>query len=68
MYGIVIGASVLIISLASMTDYSIPYLAPFTPFKKEFMRDSIIRFATKKLGKNIFQINKLNTSKEMDDD
>ncbi len=68
LYGIVIGASVLIISLASMTDYSIPYLAPFTPFKKEFMRDSIIRFATKKLGKNIFQINKLNTSKEMDDD
>ena len=59
LYGIVIGASALLISLASMTDYSIPFLAPFTPFKKELMRDSIVRLAIKKLGKNIFQINSL---------
>ncbi len=59
LYGIVIGATALIINLASMTDYGVPFLAPFTPFEKAFMRDALTRASTQRLGKNIFRINKL---------
>ena len=57
LYGIMIGAAVLVISLASMTDYGVPYLAPITPFEKNLMRDSLVRISMEKLGKNIFDIN-----------
>ncbi|MBQ8183594.1 MAG: spore germination protein [Clostridia bacterium] len=59
LYGIMIGAAALVISLASMTDYGIPFLAPVSPFKKEMLRDSLVRISMEKLGKNIFDINKL---------
>ncbi len=59
LYGIMIGAAVLIISLASMTDYGIPFLAPFTPFRKKLLRDSLIKAGTKTLGENIFRIKAL---------
>ncbi len=62
LYGIVIGAAALIINLASITDYGVPFLAPLTPFEKAFMRDFIFRASHKKLGKNIFSINKLSVS------
>lgn len=59
LYGIIIGAAALIISLASMTDYGVPFLSPLSPFHKVFLRDSLVRFNTEKLGKRIFDINKL---------
>lgn len=59
LYGIIIGAAALIISLASMTDYGVPFLSPLSPFHKAFLRDSLVRFNTEKLGKRIFDINKL---------
>ncbi len=56
LYGIMIGAAALIISLASMTDYSVPFLSPITPFEKSLLRDSLVRISMEKLGKNIFDI------------
>jgi spore germination protein KA len=57
LYGIMIGAAALVISLASMTDYAVPFLSPITPFEKTLLRDSIVRISMEKLGKNIFDIN-----------
>jgi spore germination protein KA len=57
LYGIMIGAAALIIVLASMTDYGVPFLAPFTPYRKNLLRDSLVRISMEKLGKNIFDIN-----------
>jgi spore germination protein KA len=59
LYGIIIGASALIISLASMTDYGVMFLSPISPLKSAFLRDSFIRVDTERLGKRIFDINKL---------
>lgn len=66
LYGIIIGAAALVISLASMTDYGVAYLSPVSPWRKAFLRDSLIRMSTEKLGRNIFDINKLKISKEVD--
>ena len=59
LYGIMIGAAALLISLASMTDYSVPFLSPFSPYKKYLLRDSLVRISMEKLGKNIFDINSI---------
>lgn len=57
LYGIMIGAAALLIGLASVTDYNVPFLAPFSPYNKKLMRDSLVRISMAKLGKNIFDIN-----------
>ncbi len=59
LYGIMIGAATLMINLASMNDYGVPFLSPVTPFNKALLRDSIIRLSMDKLGKNIFDVNKV---------
>lgn len=59
LYGIMTGAAVLIINLASMTDYGIPFLAPISPYNKSIFRDSLVRLSIEKLGKNIFDVNSL---------
>lgn len=64
LYGIMIGAAALIISLASMTDYNISFLSPFSPFNKNLLRDSIVRISMEKLGKNIFDINSIKLRKK----
>lgn len=56
LYGIMIGASALVINLASITDYNVPFLAPFTPYKRQLLRDSFVRVSMDKLGRNIFDI------------
>jgi spore germination protein KA len=64
LYGIVIGAAVFVISLASMTDYGVPFLAPLTPYDKALFRDSLFRLSNEKLGQKIFDINGLKMTKE----
>lgn len=59
LYGIMIGAAALLIGLASMTDYGVPFLAPVSPYRKNLLRDSLVRISMEKLGKNIFDINSL---------
>lgn len=59
LYGIFIGGAVLVVVLSSMTAYGVPYLAPFSPFRWKFLRDSIFRTSTNKLEKQIFRIKNL---------
>ena len=54
-----IGAAALLISLAAMTDYGVPFLAPATPYNKALWRDAVYRADINKLGKKIFDINGL---------
>ncbi len=67
LYGVVIGGAVLVLSLASMTDYGIPFLSPVTPLKKAYLRDSLVRFATKKLGEDIFNVDSLKILRNKED-
>ena len=57
LYGIMIGAAALLINLASMTDYGVPFLAPVTPYNKTLWRDSVYRLSMEKLGGKVFDIN-----------
>lgn len=58
LYGIMIGAAALLVSLASMTDYGVPFLAPATPYSKTLWRDTVYRLSMEKLGDRIFNINR----------
>lgn len=58
-YGIIVGAAALIINLASMTDYGVSFLSPFSPWQSLYMRDTLIRASTKRIQSKIFSINKL---------
>ncbi len=68
LYGMMIGAAALIIVLASMTDYGVPFLAPFSPYRKNLLRDSLVRISMEKLGKNIFDINSLKLKQKNQED
>lgn len=63
LYGVITGAGVIIISLASMTDYGVAFLSPFSPLRKEFLRDSLVGISNERSGKYIFDINKLKFKK-----
>lgn len=58
-FGIMVGIAILIINLSSVTDYGVFFLSPLAPYNKSLFRDTIIRLSMDKLGKNIFDINKL---------
>ncbi len=58
LYGIMIGAAALLINLASMTDYGVPFLAPAAPYNKALWRDTVYRTSMEKLGHKIFNINR----------
>ncbi len=58
-FGIMVGVAILIINLSSITDYGVYFLSPLTPFNKSLFRDTITRLSMEKLGKNIFDINRL---------
>ena len=63
LYGIMIGAAALTISLTAMTDYGVPFLAPFTPYNKSMWRDSLFRRGMENMGKRIFDVNGLKMNK-----
>jgi len=58
-FGIMVGVSVLVINLSSITDYGVHFLSPLAPYNKSLFRDTVTRLSMDKLGKNIFDINKL---------
>lgn len=58
-YGIMTGAAVMIISLASVTDYGVAFLSPLTPFDRSLFRDTVTRAGSSTLGRQLFNINKL---------
>ena len=59
LYGIMIASAVLILNLASITDYSVAYLSPLTPYNKSLWRDTVLRQSFKKMSKKQFNINGL---------
>lgn len=44
-YGIFLGAVVLVIHLASLHSFGVPYLKPFAPFRWRQQRDMLVRFS-----------------------
>lgn len=58
-FGIMVGVAILVINLSSITDYGVYFLSPLAPYNKSLFRDTITRLSMDKLGKNIFDINKL---------
>lgn len=61
LYGITLGAALLIMNLCSVTDYGVCYMSPFIPYSNALWRDTFIRTDVDKLGKRLFNINKLKT-------
>lgn len=59
LYGIMLGAALLIMSLSSMSDYGIFYLSPLTPYNGSLWRDTFLRADSKTLSVRLFNINKL---------
>ncbi len=58
-FGIMVGVAILIINLSSVTDYGVYFLSPLAPYNKSLFRDTVTRLSMDKLGKNIFDVNKL---------
>lgn len=59
LYGIMLGAAVLIVSLCNMSDYGVFYLSPLTPYDASLWRDTFLRASSKTLSKRLFNINKI---------
>ncbi len=58
-FGIMVGVAILIVNLSSVENYGVYFLSPLAPYNKSLFRDTISRLSMEKLGKNIFDINKL---------
>ena len=58
-FGIMVGVAILIVNLSSIENFGVYFLSPLAPFNKSLFRDTITRLSMEKLGKNIFDINKL---------
>lgn len=59
LYGIMLGAALLIMSLCAMNDYGVFFLSPLTPYDASLWRDTFVRVSSKKLSERLFNINKL---------
>lgn len=62
-FGIMTGVAILTVNLSAVENFGVYYLSPLAPYNKALLRDTITRLSMEKLGKNIFDINKLNTEK-----
>lgn len=58
-YGIMVCTALLMINLASIDCYGIPYTAPIAPFDKKAMEDTFVRVGWKTLNKHRFLIQKM---------
>ena len=58
-FGIMVGVAILVVNLSSVENFGVYFLSPLAPFNKSLLRDTITRLSMEKLGKNIFDINKL---------
>lgn len=58
-YGIVVGASVLLVNMCAANPYGVPLLSPIAPFSLGAMRDNFFRMSWKKLGKRELKIDKM---------
>ena len=60
--GVVLGFSIFIIKLCSVSSFGVPYFMPFSPISTIGLKNSIVKFSTKKLDKREPQLSK-NTTK-----
>lgn len=58
-FGIMVGVAILIVNLSSVENFGVFFLSPLAPYNKSLFRDTISRLNMEKLGKNIFDINKV---------
>ena len=58
-FGIMVGVAILIVNLSSVENFGVYFLSPLAPYNKSLFRDTISRLNMEKLGKNIFDINKV---------
>ena len=58
-FGIMVGVAILIVNLSSVENFGVYLLSPLAPYNKSLFRDTITRLSMEKLGKNIFDINKV---------
>ncbi|MEG1996044.1 MAG: spore germination protein, partial [Oscillospiraceae bacterium] len=56
LYGITLGCAVMLINIASLTNFSVAFLAPVAPFSLSGMRDTFIRIGFKKMQKRTAKI------------
>ena len=62
-FGIMVGVAILIVNLSSVENFGVYFLSPLAPYNKSLFRDTISRLSMEKLGKNIFDINKVGEQK-----
>lgn len=62
LYGIMLGASLVVFDLASVTDYGVSFLSPLAPYDISLWRDTISRAPDTLLGRCLFDINKLRSN------
>ncbi|MBO8137250.1 MAG: spore germination protein [Desulfotomaculum sp.] len=60
LFGVMAGLLVLLVHMAGLRSFGVPYLAPFAPFHKEGMRDTIIRAPWWGMNTRPVEINKDN--------
>ena len=63
LYGVMLGACLLLVSIAAMNIQSIPFLAPISPFSIKAMRDVFVRDTWTRLWKGTFTVQGLPGSK-----
>ncbi len=56
LYGVMLGACLLLVSIAAMNVQSIPFLAPISPFSIQAMRDVFIRASWTRLWRGGFRV------------
>ncbi|MCD7773971.1 MAG: spore germination protein [Clostridiales bacterium] len=61
-YGIILGFSVIVINLCSVSSFGVPFTSPVSPFDVYGSRDSIIFAGWRKTGSRFMQIQKLRGS------
>ncbi len=58
-FGIMVGVAILIVNLSAVENFGVYFLSPLAPYNKSLFRDTVSRLSMEKLGKNIFDINKV---------
>ena len=62
LFGIMLGVSLVVFNLCSVNSFGVPFTAPFSPFDRYAMRDSVFFAGWKKVGKRFIQIQNMKGS------
>ena len=58
-YGIVLGFGVLLVNICAINPYKVPYTSSISPFTPGSVRDTILRFGWRRLGRRELNIDKM---------